>query len=83
MERTNGLFAAKLKELEREYGQLQRGLHHLEDGRKDGQRELDEIWREYEEQLARLERSQTGHGVGAAGRGHFSQQKVVFMVLIL
>ena len=57
MERTNGLFAAKLKELEREYGQLQRGLHHLEDGRKDGQRELDEIWREYEEQLARLERT--------------------------
>lgn len=57
MEGTNGLFSAKLKELEREYGQLQSGLHHLEDGREGGQRELDQIWREYEEQLAHLERT--------------------------
>ena len=57
MEGTNGLFSAKLKELEREYGQLQNGLHHLEDGREGGQRELDQIWREYEEQLAHLERT--------------------------
>ena len=57
MEGTNGLFSAKLKELEQEYGQLQSGLHHLEDGREGGQRELDQIWREYEEQLAHLERT--------------------------
>lgn len=57
MEGTNGMFSAKLREMEREYGTMQRELRRLEAGRENSPRELDEIWREYEEQLARLERT--------------------------
>lgn len=57
MEGTNGMFSAKLREMEREYGTMQRELRRLEAGRENSPRELERIWREYEEQLARLERT--------------------------
>ena len=57
MEGTNGMFSAKLREMEREYGTMQRELRRLEAGRENSPRELERIWREYEERLARLERT--------------------------
>ncbi len=57
MEGTSGLFSAKLREMEREYGTMQRELRQLEAGREDGPRELERIWRAYQAQLTHLEQT--------------------------
>lgn len=57
MEGANGMFSAKLREMEREYGTLQMELRRLETGWEDGPRELDRIWRAYQAQLTHLEQT--------------------------
>ena len=56
MEGTSGMFSAKLREMEREYGTMRRELRRLEAG-EDGPRELERIWRAYQAQLTHLEQT--------------------------
>ena len=56
MEGTSGMFSAKLREMEREYGTMRRELRRLEAG-EDGPRELERIWRAYQAQLTNLEQT--------------------------
>lgn len=57
MEETSRMFSAKLREMEREYGTMQRELRRLEAGREDGPQELERIWQAYQTQLAHLEQT--------------------------